>query len=184
MNWALCREDVGGSGGIPSTFLTSAPSANKRTASSPCRFTRLEGVPGTDCIGCCVGRWYWEAKRFILVGNHTPNFQPTASRHTDWGIPNPKDIKRGISYEPKNVAEQLKAWHVLACLNTRIVTSTPIRGMISACVSPVFAFSCVYVAALQKGWPSVQGTPPTFRIITRHCHRILDEILYKKHNSN
>jgi hypothetical protein len=54
-HWALCRDDVWGSGGIAPPFLTSTLVEGEWSASGPGRFTPGKGAPGTHCIGSWVG---------------------------------------------------------------------------------------------------------------------------------
>jgi hypothetical protein len=47
ISYALCHEDIWGSGGIAPPFLTSAIDGGEWSASRPCHFIPGEGAPGT-----------------------------------------------------------------------------------------------------------------------------------------
>jgi hypothetical protein len=61
---------------------------------------------------------------------------------------------------PRTVAEQSKAWNVLACLNTGLVGFNPPRGMDVCLCFFWFVLSCVG-CGLAAGWSPVQGDLPT-----------------------
>jgi hypothetical protein len=51
ISYALCHEDIWGSGGIAPPFFASALDGGEWSASRPCRFTPEERAPGTHQIG-------------------------------------------------------------------------------------------------------------------------------------
>jgi hypothetical protein len=76
---ALCHEDIWGSGGIATPFLTSALVGGEWSASRPCRFTHwIEGW-----VGPGVGLDALESRKSCSPGNRTRAAQPVVRRYTD-----------------------------------------------------------------------------------------------------
>jgi hypothetical protein len=95
INYALCNENIWGSGGIAPPFLTSALDAGELSVSRPCRFTpppSPETIPRYPQEAGWAPEQVWmlyRRKNLTPTGIRSPAVQTVARRYTECGIPTP-----------------------------------------------------------------------------------------------